>query len=411
MFSRGILILAAATILGIIMAPFVQPPWIFTLILIPVCAVLYMIRPTQYFSWSLLTIATIYGLGYISLFAFLSSIAIVAFGEIAATLYGGKKYEYLVYVISALISSFLVLLYLVSFNTSILYLLQYNTPLVILLGVLVAALLRVVLKRREDRLMITFLGVAMTMALFTDIGLYVEVSKFLLAAIISLLFGYTAYKIRAADMSGLFSGAIVGIILIVFAGVNWFFVMLAFFIIGSATTRYRFAYKVSIGVEQSRTGVRGYINVFANGMVSVAAAVLYGIYGDPIYAAVFLGSVCTAAGDTAASEVGVTGKTPLMITTLKPVPVGTDGGVTITGELASFLASGAVALVALMLGVAATPLVAFIAAVAGFVGTNVDSLVGATMETKGRIGNAGTNLIATFSGGLFAMISFMIFMT
>jgi len=408
MFSRGILILGAATIMGILFAPFAQPPWIFTFIMIPVCAVLYMIRPTQYFSCSLLVVATIYGLGFISLFAFLSSIAIVAFGEIAATLYGRKKFEYTIYVISAIVSSFIVLLYLASFNTSILSLLQYNTPLIILLGVLVAALLRVVLKRREDRLMITFLGVAMTMALFTEIGLYVEVSDFLLAAIISLLFGYTAYKIGAADMSGLFSGAIVGIILIAFAGVNWFFVMLAFFIIGSATTRYRFAYKLSIGVEQSRTGVRGYINVFANGMVSAVAAVLYGIYGDPVYAAIFLGSVCTAAGDTAASEIGVTGKMPLMITTLKPVPVGTDGGVTFIGEAASFLASGVVAMIALVLGVAATPLAAVIVAVAGLVGTNVDSLVGATMETKGRIGNAGTNLIATFSGGVFAMIFFII---
>ena len=41
---------------------------------------------------------------------------------------------------------------------------------------------------------------------------------------------------------------------------------------------------------------------------------------------------------------------------------------------------------------------------AGFAGSNVDSLVGALFENKGFFGNAGTNLIATLSGGLVALV-------
>jgi uncharacterized membrane protein len=45
--------------------------------------------------------------------------------------------------------------------------------------------------------------------------------------------------------------------------------------------------------------------------------------------------------------------------------------------------------------------------IAGFVGTNIDSIVGATLENRGFLGNAGTNLLATIGGGLFAMAMFL----
>ena len=48
-----------------------------------------------------------------------------------------------------------------------------------------------------------------------------------------------------------------------------------------------------------------------------------------------------------------------------------------------------------------------ICTIAGFVGTNIDSVVGATLENRGFIGNAGTNLAATISGGIFAMALFL----
>ena len=41
--------------------------------------------------------------------------------------------------------------------------------------------------------------------------------------------------------------------------------------------------------------------------------------------------------------------------------------------------------------------------IAGFVGTNLDSLVGALLENKGYLGNAGTNFLATLGGGVFAV--------
>ena len=178
--------------------------------------------------------------------------------------------------------------------------------------------------------------------------------------------------------------------------------MLAFFILGSVCTRYKFDYKKRIGVEQGKSGARGYRNVFANGIVACAAAVLYGVFVQPIFIVMYVGCVATAAADTMASEIGVTGGIPYMITTLRKVPIGTNGGVSLKGEVISLIGSFAVSLVALGLNVI-TPWMLVICTIAGFVGTNLDSLVGALLENKGYLGNAGTNFLATLGGGVFAV--------
>jgi uncharacterized protein (TIGR00297 family) len=142
--------------------------------------------------------------------------------------------------------------------------------------------------------------------------------------------------------------------------------------------------------------------VFANGIVAAAAAVLYGIFLQPVFIVMYVGCVATAAADTLASEIGVTGGIPYMITNFKEVPIGTNGGVTLVGETVALFGGLAVSLVAFLLNVI-TPEMAAICTIAGFVGTNIDSLVGATLENEGYIGNAGTNLLATIGGGIFAM--------
>jgi len=277
--------------------------------------------------------------------------------------------------------------------------------LTVIFGIIAAVLLKVILLKYEDSLIIEAVGVAMTMWLIQELNYQVNLQLVVAAVIVGFTFGYFAFRAKTADLSGLFSAALVGIILLVFADAKWFMIMLAFFILGSLATRYKFEYKRRIGVEQGRGGARGYRNVFANGIVAAAAAVLYGVFQQPIFVVMYVGCVATAAADTLASEIGVTGGIPYMITTLKKVPIGTNGGVTLVGESFALFGGLAVALVAFLLGVITLPMVA-ICTFAGFVGTNIDSLAGATIENRGIWGNAGTNLIATIGGGLVAMALF-----
>ncbi|RXE55108.1 hypothetical protein ABH15_12820 [Methanoculleus taiwanensis] len=393
----GLVLASVLTFAFIALAPLLQPNWLLSMLIIPFSFVLFLIRETKYASISIIALAVLYGLGWLSLFVFATTLAIVVFGELAFRAGGESKRSYLYHIVAASAVSLPIMFYL-----------DHLTPLIVLMGVVVAALLRSALRERDDALMIEALGVAMTMSLFAEIGFQVDITLLLVAVIIAFGFGYVSYRLRVADISGLFSGALIGIILIVFADVRWFLIMLTFFIVGAAATRYKYDYKASIGVAESHGGVRGYFNVFANGLVATGAAILYGITGEPAFVALFLGSVASAAADTAASEIGMTGRVPYLITTLKPVPRGTNGGVTVRGEVVSVAAAAVVAAAAYAMGVADTPLV-IVTVIAGFIGTNVDSLVGATLENRGTFGNSGTNLTATFSGGVAAMGLYLLF--
>lgn len=69
------------------------------------------------------------------------------------------------------------------------------------------------------------------------------------------------------------------------------------------------------------------------------------------------------------------------------------------GELAGLFGAVFVSASAVLLGVADFSI--FIAAVVGgFIGTNLDSLIGELCENKKMWGNAGTNFLATLGGGI-----------
>jgi uncharacterized protein (TIGR00297 family) len=123
---------------------------------------------------------------------------------------------------------------------------------------------------------------------------------------------------------------------------------------------------------------------------------------QPAFLALFIGSVATAAADTVASEIGMTVGPAYLITSGKQVPAGTNGGITLLGEMAGLVGAVIVVVTAYLLGVIDSSLL-LIGIGAGFVGTNIDSVIGAVIENRGWIGNAGTNLLATLGGGLCSL--------
>ena len=390
-WETGMWAASALALICIIIAPYVSPPWLLSLFVVLICALFFLIKISRYTSISIAAIAALYGLELIPLVVFSATFAIVIMGEAAYRIAGRGTKGYIPFTVVAFISAFLVMLYS-----------GYNVPFVAVTGVIVALMLHSILRDRQDSIFIETLGVAMTMLLFFDINYHVETIILITAVIIGFAFAFFSYKLKAADVSGLFSGALMGILLIVFTDVRWFLIMLAFFILGAGTTKFRFEKKTALGVAESHGGVRGYFNVFANGLVSLSGAILYGVTQDPLFIALFLGSVACATSDTLASEVGVVGKTPRLITTFKEVPRGTNGGVTVVGELAAIAGAVIIAAFAYVLNVADPTLVA-VTVLAGFFGTNIDSLIGALYENKNLIGNAGTNFLATLLSGIFAV--------
>lgn len=166
------------------------------------------------------------------------------------------------------------------------------------------------------------LGAGMTMWIFEDFRYWVPPEKMLVALAFSLFLGAMAYRAKIADVSALLSAALLGVLIIVFSGLPWFLLLLTFFILGGGFTRYKYAYKESIGIAQAKDGIRSYENVFSNSTAALVLAVAYGVFPEQslpiIYA--YMGTVATATGDTLASEIGTTAKgRPRMITDRKSV--------------------------------------------------------------------------------------------
>ncbi len=258
------------------------------------------------------------------------------------------------------------------------------------------------------------LGAGMTMWIFEEFRYWVPPEKMVVALVFSFFLGVLAYRAKIADVSALLSAALLGVLIIVFSGLSWFLLLLTFFILGGGFTRYKYAYKESIGIAQAKNGIRSYENVFSNSTAALALAVAYGVFPEhslPIVYA-YMGTVATATGDTLASEIGTTARgRPRMITTLKLSEPGADGAVSILGEFAAIFGSAVIGILAYLLGVSDNfILTVLITTAGGFFGTNMDSLLGATLQKRGLLSNSGVNFAATFAGagvsaGLYYLIT------
>jgi uncharacterized protein (TIGR00297 family) len=212
--------------------------------------------------------------------------------------------------------------------------------------------------------------------------------------VLIVVIGLITYLRKALDLFGSIFMIIMGIIIIFSAGANWLMLIFIFLILGLIFTKYKHQYKKDIGVYE---GTRSLKNVISNGIVPFVMAA-FGNYGG------FIGSIATATADTLASEVGVV-EQPRLITTLKKVPPGTDGGISILGTAAGIMGAGIIGVSAYILGIFPDPYVTMkISIIAGTVGCFVDSILGAVLERRKYISNEYVNLIATITGAALGIL-------
>ncbi len=200
-----------------------------------------------------------------------------------------------------------------------------------------------------------------------------------------------AWKAKILSAKASFLAFVFGSTIWAMNGPAWIFILITFLVSGYIGTKWRFEAKKKMGMEESSNGSRGTRNILGNGL----APVLFGLLGNPV---AFVGSVSTAMADTLASEIGVFSERTRLITTWKRVEPGTDGAVSPLGTLLSALGSAFISLLGYFF-IGINPLYAFLG---GFIGCQVDSVLGATLERRGYLSKSGVNLIATLSGGLIA---------
>ena len=219
-------------------------------------------------------------------------------------------------------------------------------------------------------------------------------------ALLALLFRWTG----TVDRSGMVAGFLVGTATWTFAGPGAFAILIAFFVLGSATTRLGRRRKERLGVAQEKKGARSARHAIANCGVAVYLALLAAVAPAPaLWLLAFVAAYATATFDTVSSEIGQAwGGRPVMITTLRSVPVGTDGAVSLVGTLAGFGGAAVIAGLSTALGLLPAAQIAVVL-VAAFIGSSADSLLGATLERRGLLDNEAVNFSNTLVGALAAI--------
>jgi uncharacterized protein (TIGR00297 family) len=127
-----------------------------------------------------------------------------------------------------------------------------------------------------------------------------------------------------------------------------------------------------------------------------------------LYLLAFVASLATKLADTFASEIGKAfGKTTFLITTLERVEPGTEGAVSLEGTLAAVVGGCALSVYAYAIGLLESRGAVWISTVAAFLATNVESVLGATLQGKkgmSWMSNEVVNFINTLVGGSFAAL-------
>lgn len=218
---------------------------------------------------------------------------------------------------------------------------------------------------------------------------------------LNLALALAARRAGSIDLAGAVSAVVIGTLITAGLGLPGLAVMVAFFVVGSVMTRAGYRIKAARGIAQEKGGARGWRNAWANGGVAALLAVLAGMAPPslrPLLTAAYAAAVATAAADTCSSEVGKAyGRRTVLITTLRPVPPGTEGAVSLEGTLGGLAGGLIVAAVGALVGLYPWPTAALVG-LAGLLGSLAESVLGTVAERRGWMGNDLLNALNTALG-------------
>lgn len=225
-------------------------------------------------------------------------------------------------------------------------------------------------------------------------------ARILPALVVTTLFGLFGYLSRGVTRSGAVAGAAAAFLIYVGLGLGGFVTLFAVFAITWLTTRIGYSRKRRLGLAEDRRG-RKAGQVLANLAATAVFSVIAIFHHNFAFAAI--AALAEACADTASSEIGeALSIRAWLVTSFRAVEPGTNGAISLPGTLAGILATMIVVAVSLALRV--IPASSFwIVVAAGYFGTLVDSLLGATLEQSHRLNNNAVNFLSTLSAGLIAL--------
>jgi len=219
---------------------------------------------------------------------------------------------------------------------------------------------------------------------------------------LSLVIGLLGYKRGALSGSGVAGALITGTLIFGLGGWEWGTLLIVFFVSSSAFSFYHAREKQALADKFAKGHRRDLGQALANGGLAALLAVLSQLFSSSqvsqlspprwggaggVWFLACAGAMAAVNADTWATELGVLSPhRPRLISSGRPVEVGTSGGVTWLGVAASLGGAlliglfGGLGLAVLRQGWAQAAAVLLAATVGGVAGSLCDSLLGATVQ-------------------------------
>jgi len=237
-------------------------------------------------------------------------------------------------------------------------------------------------------------------------------NQFFIGFCINFILIYIFCNIPLMTKSGWISAGILGTIL--WGCLSWqgWISVVIYLLFGSMVTKIGFEFKKEKGIAEKRGGRRGPENVWGSAATGLFLAMMtnFDAANVVIFKIGFAASFAAKLADTFGSEIGKRfGKNTYLITSLKKVDRGTEGGISLEGTLASILGSIFMAFVMLRLSIISTKTHFIIVALSGFFATLTESIIGAKFQNKYKLSNEMVNAIQTSIASFFAIFSIIFY--
>jgi len=237
-------------------------------------------------------------------------------------------------------------------------------------------------------------------------------NQFFIGFCINFILIYTFIKIPLMTKGGWISAGILGTIL--WGCLSWqgWISVVIYLLFGSLVTKIGYKFKKERGIAEKRDGRRGPENVWGSAATGLFFAIMtkFNVANIVFFKIGFAASFAAKLADTFGSEIGKRfGKETYLITSLKKVKRGTEGGISLEGTLASVLGSIFMSFVMLLLSIISTKYHFIIVAISGFLATLSESVIGAKFQNKYKLSNEMVNAIQTSIASAFAIFSLLLY--
>ncbi len=237
------------------------------------------------------------------------------------------------------------------------------------------------------------------------------ITQMVISGILSAALSLIAYKFRMLTFTGSLASFFVGYIVGVFGSIEWLILLVAFTFAGLIATKMDLNEKSEYGLQEGNFGERTHKNVLGVGIPACIFAFLYGVLHahmngqyDLALTVAFISTLTVAAADTVASEIGIRDKKVWLITTFERVRRGTNGGVSVLGTASSIVASVFTGVVGWLLIFKGLDAYVLIPIAMGILGNTVDSVLGASLESRGKITKYTNNCVSAMIGAVVGLM-------